>query len=950
MKQLLFSLLLTVSTVVVATSQTVTIKGRVISSEDNLPVIGATVRLNLSDTTKLNTPGRAVATDVNGRFTITSREKKSDITVTYLGLKDYFVEIPDGQRTVDLKTITLEPGAITIDAAVVTAQGTMAKIKGDTVQFNASNFKANPDATAEDLIKKMPGVTTETDGTVSSQGQKITKVMVNGKEFFENDPSLALKSLPGDAVESVQMFDDQTDNAKFSGMDDGERVRTINIVTKAGVMRSIFGRAWLGYGTDERYSAGIGASIFNDAHRWTITAATNNVNNQGFSLSDLGGGGGGGRGMSRAEGVSTGSFMTNARGGINQSTNVGINYNGTFSPKFKLSAQYSYGNINGSQRSSNSKNYTNMERYSSDSTFAKSFDNRHNFSARIEWKPNDKNRINFNPSASYGLNQGYSGSMSTTTQGMTGPLVNGSVNAYDRKYASYSAGASLWWQHAFKKSGRTMSLGAQASASKAMGDNFQNSLYSSTVKAVIAYDTIDRIANLGSTVYSLTGSATYNEPIGQYSKISANYNINYNRTMANQEGLNWNDVTREYAFLDTATTNYLNRNYTTQTVGLAYSYTKAKNMRLNVGLDYLMASQNNDQTQLWSGRVQSKFNFTSLQPSIRLRMSPTTNQNINIDLRMYSGFPSITQLQDVLDVTDPLNVSKGNPNLEQSTTAMFRASYNIANTTKNTNFNFMLMGNLTNNNITRHQMIIQGDSTINGTNLVNGASYTTYINMDNALSASMFATYSFGIKPIKSNMNVSVNYRYSSKPGMMNNLKYVSDDNTMGANISLTSNISENVDFTFAYRPSLTFNESTNSQFNRYVYHRFSGFLNVYFTKNLFINVDASWNNTLGTQNGSDQHFTLINAAIGYKLFKHRQGEIKVQGYDLLNQNRSYYQTAAETYIQTSTNYEILKRYFMLSFTYKFDTRKSGSQATSNSDNSDGRQMRMPMGMGMGHR
>lgn len=931
-------------TIGVASAQTTTIKGKVISVEDNLSVIGATVYLNFSDSAKRTLAGRVVTTDVNGQFTITSREKKSDITINFLGFKEHFTVIPEGQKVVNLGTILLEPQAVGIDAVVVTGQATMAKIKGDTIQFNATSFKTNPDATAEDLIKKMPGVSTESDGTVSSQGQKIAKILVNGKEYFDNDPSMALKSLPSDAVESVQMFDDQTDEARFSGMDDGERVRTINIVTKKGTLNSIFGRAWVGYGTDQRYSTGVLMNIFNDTQRWTISAGSNNVNNQGFSMADMGGSGRSGRGMMRAEGVSTGSFMTSASGGINQSSNIGLNYNGTFGDKLKLTAQYSYGNVNADKDGRTTKNYLDRERYESDSSRVQSFDNRHNLRIRTEWTPNAKNKINFNPTVSYGLNHGYTGSTSEILNGIAGPLEKDALNAYARKYESYEVRGDLWWQHAFAKAGRTMSLGAQTSVSKSMGNNLQVSKYNTMTDGLLVPDSINRIGDLVSSGYSLTGSATYSEPISKSSKISANYNINYNRTIADQKGMNWDDICQQYAFMDTATTNYLNRNYTTQTAGVAYSYTKGKNITLNAGLDYLFATQNNNQTQLWSGNVNSKFSFQAFQPSIRLRMTPAQGQNLNVDLRMYSGFPSITQLQDVLDVSNPLSVRKGNPNLEQSTTAMFRVHYNIANTAKNTNFNFMLMGNLTDNNISSNQTIIKGDTTINGTQLTNGTSYTTYVNLNGARSAFMFAEYNFGIKPIKSIMNVRLNYRYSRQPSMQNDLPSITNGNTVGATLSLTSNISENVDFTFRYNPSISLSEPTRAAFNRYFTHNFSGFLNLYLTRNLFINVDASWNNNFGTQENSAQHFTLLNAAIGYKFLKSRQAEFKIQGYDLLNQNRSYYQSAYENYIQTNTNYEILKRYFMVSFTYKFDTRKNRATATNSSRTDDSDSRRAPMG------
>lgn len=950
MKTLFLTLFCTFSFITIAAAQTVTIKGKVISAEDGLSVIGATVRLNVSDSAKMSQPGRAVLSDVNGQFNIKSREKKSDITITFLGFKPYFTQIESGKTTVDLGTIKLEVDSKKIDDVVVVGAGRLAKVEGDTVQFNAASFKTNPDATAEDLVKKMPGVTVDSDGSVSSQGEKITKVLVNGKEYFDSDPTQALKSLPSDAVESVQMFDGQSDNARFSGMDDGERIRTVNIVTKAGVMKSIFGRAWAGYGTDKRYTSGLVMNVFDDNNRWTITAGSNNVNNRGFSLQDGSSWSrGGGRGMMRAEGISTGSFMTNARNGINESSNIGLNYNGTFKDKAKLNIQYNFGNINGNSSSFNTTDYVASLNpyYAERLSEANSFDNTHGFSSRLEWTPSDKNRINFNTRINYALNQGFSKGVSTNLTQFGGDVTTFSKDDYVTKYEAYNLNGDLWWQRALSKPGRTFSLGFQVNANKGMGDNEQNSVYGRLNAVITNLDTtyINRIGYLSTSGYSLTGSVTYNEPISKSSKLSINYNINYNRTIADQQGRNWDELVQQFSLLDTATTNYLNRNYTTHTAGIAYSLTKSKKINLNVGVDYLYASQNNDQYRPAMGEFSNKYSFSAVQPSVRLRITPGNNQNINLNLRRYSGFPSITQLQDVLDVTNPLSVSKGNPDLEQSYTTMLRAQYNIANTDNNTNFNIMLMGSVQENSISSNRVRLQQDTVINGTTIYKGSNYNTYVNMNGAANMFGFATYTFGIKPLKSNMAVSLHYRYSRQPSMQDGLANMTNTNSISTNLSLTSNISEKIDFTLAYYPSLNLSTNTNGlvKFNRVFSNTLSGSATIYLTRNLFINADGSWTNSLGNENYEAQHYFIVNGALGYKFLKNRQAELKLQAYDIFDQSRSYVQSISNGNIVTNTNYSILKRYFMFSFMYKFDTRKGRSGSKYGA--SDESPMRHPMRM-----
>lgn len=953
MRKLFAVILLFIGLVSVATAQTTitTITGKVIMAEDGLPAIGATVMLNAKDSLNLSKPGRVVATNVNGVFTIKSQEKESDITITYMGCKNYFTQIEKGKANVNLGVINLEPLSVIMDAAVVVADSKISQIKGDTVQFNASAFKTNPDATAEDLVKKMPGVTVDSDGAINAQGEKITKVLVNGKEYFDSDPSAALKNLPSDAIESVQVFDGQSDQAKFSGMDDGERIKTVNIVTKSGVMNSVYGKAWVGYGTDGKYSSGLNLNFGNENHRFGIIAGSNNVNNTGFSYDDSGSNMRGGRGMMRAEGVSTGAFQTSARGGINQSSNLGLNYNGAFDDKLKMTLAYRFSNVNAWQKGFNTSDMVSSAKpyYNTGASEANSFDNNHNFSSRIEWTPNAKNRINFNTRVDYSLNRGTSTSENIRFTEENGSVTSASANDYLRRLESYSLNGDLWWQRALGKAGRTFSLGAMVSANKGMGDNEQQSLYG-LLAANNKLDTsyINRIGMLSMSGYSLTGSATYNEPLGQYSKLALNYNINYNRTIADQQGLNWDELTQKYSMIDTSTTNYLNRNYTTHTVGLAYNYSKNRNFSLNIGLDYLMASQNNDQYRPSIGDHSTKFSFQALQPSIRLRMTPTKGQSINIDLRRFSSFPSISQLQDVLDVTDPINVSKGNPDLEQSYTTVFRARYNLT-TESNTNLSVMLMGNLRENSIVSNRILLDKDMVVNGTTIYKNSTYSTYINMNGAMTLMGIATYTVPLKFLKSSFATTLHYRNLSQPSMQDGQENMNKSNYVNVDFALNSNISSKIDFRVAYSPSLSLSSNSigSNLFNRYLTHRVSGFANIYLTPNLYINADGSWNNTYGTAENSSQHYFIVNAAVGFKFLKNKQAEFKLQAYDLLNQNRSFIQSVdANGNIITNLNYSLLKRYFMFSFTYKFDTRKSGSRNTKTNSEMN-QNMRPPMRGGM---
>lgn len=915
-----------------ALAQTVTIKGKVMLLDETLPVVGAIVKLNAADTAKLYQKGRVVVTGADGRFTIYSKEKKSDLTIGYLGYEDLKVGIEEGKSTVDIGTVTLKPSALLVERVTVTGQASMSKVSGDTVQFNAAAFKTNPDATTEDLLKKMPGVTTDENGNLESQGQAITKVYVNGKEYFDDDPSLALKSLPQDAVESIQLYDDKSDDAKFSGFDDGQRVRAVNIVTKKGVMNSTFGKAYVGYGTDARYSAGVGVNTFSDKHRFTVVAQTNNVNNQGFTLSDIASSSSGRGGRGRFSGGSNdlSGFSTPSYGGITQSAMAGINYNGQFSEKFKMSGSYFFNwraadvwSVRDQEFLTTPRNY-----HSADSSLG--YESSHRLQLRTEWNPNENNRFIFNPSVNYSLNHGSKISRSITM--LDGVDNNRADNAYGTRLARFNGSMDLWWQHRFNESGRTMSLGAVASGSSDNGRRTQISDYEAlALDGTMNPELLRQIGKITSSGYSVTGSATYTEPISKRSRLSANYSITYDQTISDKLGFNWDDYVQQYISEDTTTTNYINRNYTTQLVGLGYSFVKDKVLNLSAGVNYQHASLNNAQTTLRSpDAVMTRSAFEAVLPSVRMSFNPKKGQSLNVDYNTNSVFPSVTQLQTVLNTDNPLQVSRGNADLKQSYSHRLSLRYNYSNTEKNLNFNLYGSASATSNYISTHRRFLEADSVVGGTTIVRGAQYSEPVNLQGYYAASLYSTFGFGIKPIKSNMNVTLFYRYSHTPSMQDNITYMSASNRIGANVSLTSNISENIDFTLSYRPGVNLTQGGTGRFDRYFSHDLTAFVNVIFLKHFFINADASWRNSFGTQESYTQHYALVNGAIGAKFLKNNSAEIRLAVYDALGQNNSLRQSATDTYIQTVTS-AVLKQYFMLSFTYKFDTRKKGASTSSTS-------------------
>lgn len=897
-----------------------TITGRVFSATDEKePLIGAFVKMEPKDSANLYKAGRVVATNVNGNFTIKSPKNICQIEISYIGHAPVLINVT--KKNINLGVIKLRESGMRVDDVTVVGKSTIGKIIGDTTQFNAAAFKTNPDATTEDLLKKMPGVTVNTDGGIEAQGETIGKVYVNGKEYFEDDPSLALKSLPVDAVESIQLYDDKSEDAKFSGFDDGERVKTINIITKKGMMNTAFGKVYGGYGTDQRYAGGLGVNYMSENQRFVIVGQSNNVNNQGFTVSDIlssGGGRGAGRGFGGGGSNDMANFTTSARGGITQTNFAGASYSGEFK-KLKLSASYFFNGLGSEQSGSKTQNYLSMPRYYSQATQSNGFQYNHRFRAKAEWTPNETNKITFSPRVNYTVNHGTSYNAATTLAAEGGAVSNSAINNYATKLNTYNLSGDLWWQHRFTKPGRTISVGGVAYAEKSWGDRNQLSYYGSlnNQQAWIP-DSINQIGLLDNSRVRFTGSATYSEPISKRSVLNFNYSIAYDRSISDKSGLNYDKIRQDYTLLDTTTTNYMVRNYTTHNAGIGYNYTIAQKLNLTANVRYQYAQMNNDQQ--FPVKYNTNYNFSAILPNLTLRITPSKQHAVNINYNTYSMFPAVSQLQDIIDASNILQVSTGNANLKQSYSHNVRANYNYNNTPSNINFQLAITANMTSDYIANHRRFLKEDLVVNGLVIPKGAQFTSPVNLNGYYNAGMFSNVSFGLDFIRSNASVMVFYRFVQSPSIEDQIAYTSISNSLGLRAQITSNISEKVDFTVAYSPSIRLSNSS-TRFDRYFSHDVSLFFNIYLWKGFYIQADGTWRNSFGTQESYAQHYGLLNAAIAQKFHKN-QFEIKISAYDILNQNRSFWQSTTDTYTQTTTS-NVLKRYFMASFMWKFDTRAS---------------------------
>lgn len=903
-------------------SQTFSVSGK-LSERNQSPVIGASVILySPSDTSFI----KGTTSNENGDFVIDNVSSKTYLLkIAYLGFADYFKTISVTEN-MNLNTIILKSGAKKLQEVTVETQAVMATQSGDTTSYNSKAFKTNKDANAEDLITKMPGVTV-VDGKVQAQGEDVKQVLVDGKPFFGDDPNSVLKNLPAEVIERVQVFDKKSDQSQFTGFDDGNTSKTINIVTKAQFRNGVFGRVYGGYGHQDKYKGGGVINRFKDKQRFTVLAMTNNINEQNFSSEDLLGvmssgsnnggrrnSGGGSRGGGRGGQNSSESFLVDVKNGIMTTYALGMNYSDNWGKRTTFSGAYFYNRTENVAETDLLREYilggNNGLTYNENSS-AKTTNDNHRMNFRLELKPDSVNSIIIQPKLSLQLNTGNNNLYGINKLSDTISDIN---NSYRTNLGAYNFSLPVLWRHSFAKKGRTVSLDLNPSYNASNGgsrlETF-NGYYADSVYT----DSIDQKSVLAKSGLNSTSNLTYTEPIGKKGFISANYILTYNFSDSEKSTYNRNPSDYTFSNTDTLLTNIFTNTYMAHAAGINYRFQQEK-FNFSLGLNAQQAQLNKEQT--FPTDFTGTRTFQSLLPNAQFQYKFNKNDNFRINYRSSNTPPTIDQLQDVINNSNNLQLSTGNPDLKQNFQNNVFMRYTGVNTIKSTSLFVMLGGTFTQNYIGNSTIIASSDTTVyTNVFLARGSQITRPENLDNYYNLRFFFNYSFAVKKLKSNININAGCNYNNVPALIN--KQVNYSNTTAPSFGLviSSNISEKVDFTISSNSAynIVANSLQSDLNSEYLNQTSRVKLNLNPWKGLVFT--AEYNNQIysGLSDGFNQNISLLNGAIGYKFLKDNSADIRLFVFDVLNQNQSIQRNITETYIEdTQTN--ILQRYFMLIFTY----------------------------------
>jgi len=911
-------------------AQTAQIIGTVIDSTSKSPVVGAYVAV--TKTTPDAKP-EYVTTDVNGKFAITVTQESYRVKVSYLSYND-------SQRTVhvvgnvqDAGTFLLTEAVANLNEVKVVGAVTPMEQKGDTTQFNAAAFKTNPDATTEDLIQKMPGITV-TNGTVTAHGETVNRVLVDGKPFFGDDAALTLKSLPAEIVDKIEVFDKLSDQAQFTGFDDGSGQKTINIVTKSNRKVGQFGKVFAGYGLDDRYQAGGNVSFFNKNQRISIIGLTNNINQQNFSSQDLlgvsgaSGGGGGNRG---GGGGSAGNFLVGQQSGLTGTNSFGLNYANKFGEKVDVSGSYFFNRTSNNNFQTTNEDYYGKQLYKETNNSGSTNIN-HRLNFRVEYAIDKKNMLIFTPRLSFQNNQSGTLKNGLTNLGDGTPLNSTNIDKSSENHG-YNFTNDLLFRHAFEKKGRTLSFNfnTQINDKDGSGKLYSKNQYFSNLE--VPGDTIDQRSYTSSNAVVLGGNFIYTEPISSTGQLQFNYGLTVSNSNSDKETYNNTRIDEEaYTQLDTLLSNSFDNRYTTNRAGLSYRYRK-NNWSANLGMDFQNTGLYSEQLSPVVGKVDQS--FTNFLPNLMLTYRSKEGTQFRTFFRSSTNQPSISQLQNVVDNSNPLSLTAGNPNLKQEYRNNLNMRYSIAGANRPFSLNAMVFLTQTNNAIVNSTFIAQELTTLpSGIVLEKGAKLTAPINVDGSWNARALLTYGKPVSKIKLNVNLTSGFNYVRSPGMINNIANFSNTYAYSQGLVLSSNVSENLDFTASY--SGNYNVVRNSiqpnLNNNYYTSSITARVNWIFGKGFVLASDVNNQSYRGLGAGFNQNFTLWNASVGKKFLKNNAGELKLTVFDILKQNNSIARNVTETYVQDVTS-RVLTQYAMLTFTYTL--RNFGKMPTR--DNSERR-------------
>lgn len=855
--------------------------------------------------------------DKTGKFIIEGRtkEQKGNFFVTYTGMNPVKKVVDLTLSKIDLGNLTLNESAEELNEVIVTAARSPIQIKKDTLQFNANSFKTGADANVETLLKKLPGVTVDNDGNITVNGKKVSKILVNGKEFFGSDLTIATKNLPKEIVDKIQVVDTKTKDQAFTEEEGDKEDKTINITIKKDRNKGLFGRVTAGAGTNERYELSGILNYFNDKERLSVLGGVNNVNTSGFNNDEIKNMGGG-RSYIRVNGVWTSSnpFRQNNSEGITRSATSGIHYANEWKKKMDLTTDYFY-NDRDTKTASVSTSETFLpddETYITDSNNSSDrLGISHNFNLEFEFKPDTLTRISIQPKIVKDYGDSYSSS--TNERSDVSGLVNTSSTNNSSTYNNTSGGMSMSISRKLKEKGEHLSLRLNSNNSSNKSDDvFQSSI--NYFDNVTPNESVNQKKENESDAHNIDASLRISKKIKGNWYYTSRLNARYEESIAKRNTFDFNTATNSYDIINTQLTND-NKTVTSQfspNFGVRY---RNDSLSVRGGVGYEVNKLDNTD-RINDLIVDRKFENVKYNLSFWKRFGQGKSMWVGLSNNVWN--PAVSQLQPLVDNSNPLNIVQGNPDLKSTVSHQVNMSFNNFDMKTKAGYGGYAYMSFSNNSVV--------SKSITDANLVR---YTTYENVDGNMNMFSNLHYSKSYKVDKHDFSwrLGADVSFNKNKNYSQDILYTTKTLSAGPEVSFTYNYNDIIEI--APRYSYNLNKSTYSidtgLDGDFKSSELGVTLETFWPKQVEFSNDFRLTYNPNVSDGFTKNFYMWNASLGVKFLKNDRALFKVKVFDLLNQNTSVSRNSWRDSVEDKQEL-VLEQYFMFSLTYKVNKFKGNKK------------------------
>jgi len=880
-----------------ANAQSYTLKGKVLNINTQLPLESATVYIT---TVKDSTILEYTLTDKNGdfNFAVKKNEKPVFIKVTYIGFETFTEEQKDLTANKDFSNIYLAESVNTLNEVTVKGEAPPIRVKNDTIEYNASLFKVRPDANVETLLKQLPGLEVDSDGKITANGKEVTQFLVNGKPFFDRDGAMALKNLPAEVINKIQVSDFKTKKEEYSKDQAASDNASINLTIDEDKNKGYFGKFMGGYGTDDRYESSFIVNFFKNNRKISLLGSSNNINAPGFSMDEVFDNMGGGRN-------NPGAVNRGQASGITTSNLFGFNYSDELFKDFETNVSYDFRDTQ--TENTNKSNSTNFRPNGNFNTVSESTTNNNNTSNKanleLEYKISPSIRLFVSPRFNTSESDNRSKSNSNTTNIDTDFLVNDSRSESTNRNKSNSFSNSINFNKSFEKRARNLSFVFNNSNSNSNSNNlvesFTNS-YKLLEDNTIEETNINRNQNTRNNGINDSYSAEieYTEPVTDSIRFKVGLEYNFQNSITDNKTFDGNNG--NYTDLNELQTTYISSKQNSIAPKAGFRIEKNKfTFDVNSSTSILQFD-NNFKYLGESTDLNRKHVLPSVSTQIRYKMDRskfiTARYNYNISL------PSANQLL-LTNLSNVLDTIVGNPNLLPRETHTANINYRNFDFRTRSGYALYINSNFYNNDVI--SSVIYNDD---------NSRRSSYENVSGTYNISAGGNWN---KSIKQEANLlrygfGLNGNHSFSKGLIDGALYGAKSIGISPRVYLNYDYGEF--FTIAPSYSFSYNETTydisslNARSN--VVHRINLQTTSYWPTNWI------WGNDFGyTYNSINQEFYLWNTSLSYT-FLNKAFIAKVKIYDVLNQNQSITRNISTTSVSDNEN-TVLRRYAMFSLTYK---------------------------------